>query len=402
MNMQSPAQENFKSNSAIVLLMSICVFAGSMNNNISLKWVGFFSLLMLLLFSFFALLQRLNGAYVVSKYFLNILVAGFLFVFCYLIGIFVDCFDFNAFYSFFQIFLLMCFFWLASITNIENKLYYFNAVYVIFLLVSFFMLFFYDYSHSFLGFKGYMSNANSFGGFIFYLMFFPAAYYLKVGKKKYLFFSILLSAGIFFVLMSKTRSVWIACVVTFFVYFFWNYLSASKNKFFIFLFCIFLLLIAFIYLYAKFFPYSHGFLYYQDIVLDNTGKTLLSGRQIIWSKIIDLIKFSPILGYGSGARMSDYGFQLSSHNTYLQIVLQVGFVGLIMFLLFIARIWKYFYIGRGIPLVRLSGAFMIGGVVHQVFEVAFLQNNLSIGILLWLIIAIGMSECNNMVLKLYN
>lgn len=71
---------------------------------------------------------------------------------------------------------------------------------------------------------------------------------------------------------------------------------------------------------------------FNNIMLSLTGKSGFTGRNILWSKAIELIKASPIIGYGRQARdyISVWGGYYSSHNVILEVMLQSGIIGLIL------------------------------------------------------------------------
>jgi len=131
-----------------------------------------------------------------------------------------------------------------------------------------------------------------------------------------------------------------------------------------------------------------------DYSLNFTDKRLLSGRQYIWEILMSYIYIHPIIGYGSGTLPREFiNMNLSAHNLYIQIALQVGLSGLFIFIMLLRSIWLTFYIAANNPKVRLAGAFFIGILANQSFEVGLIQNNLSDGLISWLILGIGCYFC---------
>ena len=123
------------------------------------------------------------------------------------------------------------------------------------------------------------------------------------------------------------------------------------------------------------------------------GKSLFTGRERLWPFLATLISRHPLLGYGPGALPAAFlDTDRSSHSLYLQISLQSGVFGLVLFLLLMGRIWSFYWVGRDDPIVRLSGAFLTGILVHQTFEVSLTQNELPIGLVQWLILGMGVSQ----------
>lgn len=84
----------------------------------------------------------------------------------------------------------------------------------------------------------------------------------------------------------------------------------------------------------------------QDVIFGLLGRDdSLTGRLVIWNAVNDLIARQPILGYGWGAAWGVEGFvqhfvEVKSgfpvphaHSGYLNLLVQVGWVGLVLFLL---------------------------------------------------------------------
>lgn len=58
-------------------------------------------------------------------------------------------------------------------------------------------------------------------------------------------------------------------------------------------------------------------------------------------------------------------------------------------------IWNLFYINKDDKVVKFCACFFIGTLYQNVFEVTLLQNNMSIAIMQWFIIAVGVSKSLN-------
>lgn len=112
-----------------------------------------------------------------------------------------------------------------------------------------------------------------------------------------------------------------------------------------------------------------------------TNKNLLSGRHIIWSEIFEAIQQRPILGFGPSATPNDVvGIPLSSHNFFLQITLQLGFMGLGVFFLFIIYMFKLIWSTRASDYFPLTLALWSSLLIIQSFEVTLFQNNVALSI----------------------
>ena len=131
---------------------------------------------------------------------------------------------------------------------------------------------------------------------------------------------------------------------------------------------------------------------YNDLSHELTGKNL-GTRTKVWKAAGELILERPLFGHGAETQISNMlGMDISSHSLYLQVILQVGFVGLATLLALFFVIWNTFWQGRRDPIVRLTGAFFCGMLLHQAFAVSLTQNNLALGVIAWLVLAIGVSR----------
>ncbi len=135
--------------------------------------------------------------------------------------------------------------------------------------------------------------------------------------------------------------------------------------------------------------YNHG---YYELSHELTGKNF-GTRTKVWQATGAVILERPLFGHGSE---TDIGraldMDLSSHSLYLQVALQVGFVGLAALLTLFCLIWNTLWQGRHDPVVRRVGAFFMGMLLHQAFTVSLTQNNLALGVIAWLVTAIGVSR----------
>jgi O-antigen ligase len=133
-----------------------------------------------------------------------------------------------------------------------------------------------------------------------------------------------------------------------------------------------------------------------------TGQGLYSGRELLWPSVLKYIGERPLLGWGAGLNESevllDGGIDpnvpgastMNAHNLFLAVALKTGVVGLLLQLAMLCSIWLKFYSGRYNPTVRLAAACFMGICVHQLFETSLINTNLSIGVMFWCIIAIGL------------
>lgn len=237
-------------------------------------------------------------------------------------------------------------------------------------------------------FQGLMSNSNVLGGLLFFSSFYVIAS-LYSQKISYIYKNLLILSvfiDLICIWSTNTRSTWLSAFTAIIIWFFWGILKKNRTLFFLVVPTFFFFSFGLLYFYinsASSISYS-----YTDVVSAYSGKRLNTGRQLLWPDLIDTVAQEPFFGHGAGFSHGD----LSAHNLFIELALQTGVVGLIVFLLLIWALWNTLWSGREDPIVRLSGAFFLSIFVHQMFEVSFTQNNLSIGLLQWTIIIIGVSR----------
>ena len=117
-----------------------------------------------------------------------------------------------------------------------------------------------------------------------------------------------------------------------------------------------------------------------EIVREQTSKSLFSGREVIWPILMDTVKDNPILGLGSNAvPWYVIPITLSSHNLYLQVALQVGLTGLsLLTIIFGILFYRMSKIPVNIAIVGQSYLYAI--LLMCIFEVSLFQNNLSVAL----------------------
>lgn len=186
--------------------------------------------------------------------------------------------------------------------------------------------------------------------------------------KRYCFYLILL--GAFLLLLTKTRSAWLALLIIIFCY---GLLCEKK----------YLIFGCFAILLALLIPAV------QDRILDvfsgadieaavNQGYGKLNSfawRKLVWASSWNMIMESPLIGYGYNTFSyyflsffplgSDTGFD--AHNMYVQLIFDMGFLGLTGFIILLinifSRLFKYTRVDHrgGVLLVSLLFSFSISG-----------------------------------------
>lgn len=192
--------------------------------------------------------------------------------------------------------------------------------------------------------------------------------------------NLLFLLGILLVILSQSRSVYLG-VFAFGVT--WAIYPRLKSKglqkgFFL---GVVVLLGGFLYLYAK---QSYLIDFLNNGVFRLTNKNFYSGREQFWGYLITDIIHEPFFGYGPSAtpfKLIDV--PLSSHNLYLQIGIQSGIPGIVLIIIFFYRLFLIFVRSSSSD-GQLGAAIVMFTMIHQMFEVSLTQNNLGIGLLVWL------------------
>lgn len=121
------------------------------------------------------------------------------------------------------------------------------------------------------------------------------------------------------------------------------------------------------------------------------NKNFFSGREVVWRAVLEALEGNEVFGLGLSMEPSMiYNTSISSHNLYLQTILQSGVVGLAfvlgLLLLVVVRLSK-----SNLLVCYLGIALVLGLLVHEGFEVTLTQNNFSYGIAYWMLLGVALS-----------
>ena len=135
------------------------------------------------------------------------------------------------------------------------------------------------------------------------------------------------------------------------------------------------------------YPQFDRFPFYEEVsnyIYIHTGKIFFSGRNEIWIEALNIAKKSPLLGYGL-----DYSqqFDISVHNSYLNILLQTGILGIFAFLLLINNILNTI-IKKNQFLSTILFIFAIVNLLISSAEVMLLQGQLVLQLVIWCLFGI--------------
>jgi len=227
-------------------------------------------------------------------------------------------------------------------------------------------------------------------------LFFPllALHTVKTAVMRYAWW-LVAAAGVVMVIVSGARSIWLALLAALCAWWLWPWACRTKLRF--------NLTIAGLLGFAVIFTVAYALVSLlvpigtlNEITGGVTGEGLFSGREILWLGLMSKIAESPLLGYGPGVVPGDFlPTDLSAHNSYLTVTMQLGLLGLSAYLMLLSSIWRLFWHGRLDGRVRLAAAFFVAILVHQVFELVFIQDKIAFNLSQWLIVGIGVGTSLN-------
>lgn len=294
-----------------------------------------------------------------------------------------------------------CFFVFCLATIIDWKLNVMKKIQNIILVIyAFILLVWIMEGCPFSDFTFIFGNSNVFG--IIILCWIAFMYCLPIKKSRK---GVVLFIGCFWLLLSSARSCLLALLFFVFFYGVWkkgqkcrsvNVKSSLWNGAFI---GTTAGVILFTYLYSKMENMEIG-KKLQILSQRYFGKNFFSGRDDLWEGVLDLIMEKPVAGYGLDALPSDYlEINLSAHNLFLQIGFQIGIIGIL--LLFII-LWNIMMCCKANCKSAFSGysiALIFAIIVHEVFEVCLLQNNLIVGLEMWFLLGLGCNKSISEIMK---
>ena len=377
---------------SLLLVIALAGMSGRMYESALGENVGMFFVVAALILSNLILVGQLANKKRVSKSLFMLLVGILLFYLVYVLAYFlVDRGDFVHVKVLSQTILSLNYFLFVCLFDwTKSELRWMSVVFLAFVLVVAVYTVWIGFS---LKYSAFFANANAFGAYNFFIGFFFVALALETRGSEKKFWQLAASIAFFFVLLSCSRSVWMATVACGATFGLWPVISRWKTLFFSYLVVGLLVIVAIIILLPS------------DLVIDSLsplnefslkymGARATTGRERLWPLLLYQASRSILLGYGPGAQPTDFFYvrEISSHNLYLQILLQVGAVGLTSLALLFFCIWQLFWKGRHHARVRLCASFFVALLIHQCFEVNLTQNNLAIGLLVWTVVGIGVSR----------
>ena len=162
----------------------------------------------------------------------------------------------------------------------------------------------------------------------------------------------------------------------------------------------FFFLITSLILYYTFYAFENEFFLSLDQDGIESGSKGVFGRLYIWVQLIDEISNNLFFGLGSNIS-SEYFYSdqisrnLSSHNTYLDILFRGGIIGLIVFLNVIYQKFNYFYENKESIYSKIGISFIFSVLfLSTAYEIIFFTI-LTINLFYWSIISILINKINS-------
>lgn len=248
------------------------------------------------------------------------------------------------------------------------------------------------------GYQAYFRNPNLLGIYsvnVFVLLWI-SKFNIKIIK------ILLLFASIYILLITKARTSYLQLMIIIFlfciIYIYENYIFKYKNNYKNYLKIIFIIITTSVILFSILYPSIHNTEFgdiIDEISITLFDKSFFTGRNLIWKSTWDLILKGPIFGHGLNADIRNIlNMELSTHNLYLSVILQQGFIGFILLINILYQSFKMI-ITRNKKTTNIIAVVIISAIVRETFEITLTHNILVAGIFIWFIIGLGLNKKDN-------
>ncbi|WP_079506614.1 O-antigen ligase family protein [Mesobacillus jeotgali] len=262
--------------------------------------------------------------------------------------------------------------------------------YIVNMVIIFFFFHWINNDYTLKMYKGIFGNSNVFATFLFSLLYFQAINIYNKSVINRVLFLLGTALNLILIYMTTSRAALLSVVV---ILGSWLLLKFSRQLFSKLFYLVIAANFLFLGLYVLLAKSSYADTI-NNLSLRYTQKLFFSGRENIWGDVIDFGMTSPLYGHKVGIHIKEYIFTspvYHVHNQYLQVFVEVGFLGLFTFLLLLFFIWKSFQKNLDCNYVQWSACFFLGLLVFQNIEISLFFNMQAIGMIQWLIISIGVS-----------
>ena len=358
------------------------------NNSIPVfRGIGYGFIILALILVFFTQMHSVKALRFESEFFYIVIPL----IAVYLIGVFQNV-TLTAIKEFVLLLLTLLLLYVVSRVPIffgtyQNKVL---KVFIPILIIIFYVAYWVGYGINSIdgGYTGVFSTTTFCGMFSAMLLELCLLNYSFDKKKSWIMYSLLL---MFIVYETKVRTGYIGAILIVFIFVFINKQENIIRIRKIFKICRIMTYFA-IFVFIAIYPVLNSYSFFDDlsmVVFVYTGKILMSGRGEAWIYYMQYIFQNPVLGYGLDYMYSFPHAVNSVHNSYLNILLQVGFLGLAFVFLFINKVFvemektniKWVFAIEGFSLINL---------IMSTTEVMLLQGQIVLQLIIWILMGAGL------------
>lgn len=131
------------------------------------------------------------------------------------------------------------------------------------------------------------------------------------------------------------------------------------------------------------------------------GKNIDSSRPNLWKHSIESLKWWQfVVGSGTGV-LPNYLDKNSFHNTYIQLLMQNGIIGIVTLIAVFKSLWDIIVTNQNRKIVLLMISVFMGIVVYNAFESTLLQNKVFLGLTEWIVLCMGVVSAKNTPVNLH-
>lgn len=202
-----------------------------------------------------------------------------------------------------------------------------------------------------------------------------------------LFIAVSLGLVLFLIFVAKARTSLVTLLIIVFIYFVLSRVKPSSAALSRMLYFVIAIVITalFIYINAKSFNWYDWLNAYSNELF---GKNIDSSRPALWEQAFSMLGDSFIFGLGADAAPQGLFAGKSFHNSYLQLIMTNGLVGLILLIISMWALWSGIASNSNNSSYFAIAVF-VGVIIYNCFECTLLSNKLALGLLEWLILSIS-------------